>query len=171
MIHGLGGTVTFPVGTVGAARQAEAVVNSVRPGSAGVTGFIPAGKGDNDIVPLSITIAGTSYDATYVENIVKTGDTPAIITLLVNSGVPSSDPGINAGVTSSTGVTVRPMQLVDMATQTVVPTPQQASNPPIMSPTVPASTSVIGSTIFGLPTTWVLGAVGIGVVLFMMEKH
>lgn len=164
MIHGLGGTVTFPVGTVGAARQAEAVVNSVRPGSAGVTGFIPAGKGDTDMVTLGINIGGTQYDAVYVENIVKNGDTPAIIALLTASGIQASDPTINAGVTASTGITVRPMQLVDMASQTVVPTPQQASNPPIMTPDAPAS------TLFGLPTMWVIGGVGAAILLFMMEK-
>jgi hypothetical protein len=166
MIHGLGGTVTFPVGTVGAARQAEAVINSVRPGSAGVTGFIPEGKGDNDMVTLGITIGTVNYDAVTVENLVKSGDTPAIISLLTMSGIQATDPGINAGVTVSTVVPVRPMQLVDMATQTVIPTPQQASNPPIMTPNV---TDTSG-TIFGFPTTYVLGAVGVGLALYLMEK-
>ncbi len=200
MIFGMGGSITFPVGTVGAARQAEAIINSLRPGSAAVGGFIPQGKGDNDVVPTfnSITVGTKNYDASYVENLVKGGDTTAILNLLGQSGISvATDTTINKNVTATTPYTVRSagFELVEAATPTgqgiptvSTPTPsvtavasgyatgnvvnQVSQVPTVANTTSQSMTDVLSGQTFGQSnTTLIIGAVALVAVLYFMGKN
>jgi len=100
MLIGLGGGITFPFGTLGAAKQAEALINSVRPMTAAITGFIPAGKGESDLVDLNIAIGGQEVNATTVENQISGGDPSVVKSYIQSFGI---DNAFNA-VQGSTAV-------------------------------------------------------------------
>lgn len=185
MLYGLGGTITFPVGTLGAARQAEAIINSVRPGSAGLLAYIPPGIGDNDPLTTQMSVAGSTYDSTYVEGLIGSGDTTAVLQLLASSGV---DPNLiqSTGAGPSTPIVLRDIGpfvqqanaaealassvASGQATGNVV-TQVSAAPMPTPSNTVGAGqsmTSILSGSTFGLSnTTLAIGVAAIVAILFL----
>lgn len=141
-------------GSYNAALNAVAVLNSMRSGTAGVTGFVPASADNNNtVLPLGITIGGSNYDAVYVENIIAQGNS-ATQQLLVTSGI-SSD-----------------------SIATLVP-PISNTNPPATSPAVNSiqpvagtsnnivSTLMSGNSLMSSPL--LLGAIAVGVMYFLSK--
>lgn len=144
-MYGLRG-ISHPIGTVGAAREAEAIINAVRPGTAAVTGFIPEGKGDNDIVPTfsTITVGAGSFDASTVERGIGDGSYQSVVNYLNSIGIQAGLQTIAtpASPTSLVPTVVRTsgFEMVDAATKGIPYVPPVSTPTPVAnSPTVQQS--------------------------------